>query len=122
VAGDVLDYAGFFMPDNAMPYDEAAFEKRLVKAPAAKALLADYVTELPSIEPFEPAALEAHLKAFVERKGVKLGDVVHAIRVAITGKAIGFGLFDALSILGREHSMQRIKRALALAQNKTAPT
>jgi glutamyl-tRNA synthetase len=122
VAGDILDYAEFFLPDDAMPYDWAALEKRLVKATAAKELLAEYVTELTSVEPFKAAALEAHLKAFVERKGVKLGDLVHAIRVSITGKAIGFGLFDALSILGREHSMQRIKRALALAQNKTAPT
>jgi glutamyl-tRNA synthetase len=122
VAGDVLDYAEFFVADDAMPYDEAAFEKRISKAPAAKELLAEYAAELPSVEPFEAEALETHLKAFVDRKGVKLGDLVHAVRVAITGKSVGFGLFDALAILGRECCVKRIERALTLAENKTAPT
>ena len=28
IAGDILDYAGFFLPDDRLPYDEQAFEKR----------------------------------------------------------------------------------------------
>jgi glutamyl-tRNA synthetase len=70
---------------------------------------------LAGVEPFEPAALEAHLKDFVERKGVKIGDLVHAVRVAVTGKVVGFGLFDALAILGRERCERRIKQALELS-------
>jgi len=42
-------------------------------------------------------------------------DIVHAVRVAVTGKAVGFGLFDTLAILGRERCLARIDRALALA-------
>jgi glutamyl-tRNA synthetase len=44
-----------------------------------------------------------------------MGDLVHAVRVGITGKAVGFGLFDALAILGRERNVRRIERALALS-------
>jgi glutamyl-tRNA synthetase len=34
------------------------------------------------------------------------------LRVAVTGKAVGFGLFESLAILGREHALARIDRAL----------
>jgi glutamyl-tRNA synthetase len=114
MAGDVLDYSEFYVADDAMEYDLAAVEKRITKPAGAKELLAAYAAELSSVEPFDAATLETHLKGFIERRGVKIGDLVHAVRVAITGKAVGFGLFEALAILGRERCERRIARALAL--------
>ena len=51
---------------------------------------------------------------FVAANGIKIGDIVHAVRVAVTGKAVGFGLFDTLAILGRERCLARIDRALEI--------
>ena len=107
--GGVLDVA-----DEALPYDAATVEKRITKPENAKPLLKAYAAELASAEPFEPTAIEAHLKEFVERQGVKIGDLVHAVRVAISGKGVGFGLFETLAILGRERCVRRIERALTL--------
>jgi glutamyl-tRNA synthetase len=45
---------------------------------------------------------------------VKVGDLVHAVRVAVTGKTVGPGLYDCLAILGRERSLTRLERALPL--------
>lgn len=115
MAGDVLDYAEFFVADDQVTYEMPAVEKRIAKPAGAKDLLAAYAAELASVEPFEPPALEAHLKDFVERRGVKIGEVVHAVRVAVTGKTVGFGLFDALAILGRERCERRIAQAIKLA-------
>ena len=42
---------------------------------------------------------------------------MHAVRVAVTGKAVGFGLFDTLAILGRERCLARIDRAVQMAEN-----
>jgi glutamyl-tRNA synthetase len=53
------------------------------------------------------------LRAFVEAEGIKIGDVIHAIRVAVTGKSTGPGLFDCLALLGRMRCLARIDRALA---------
>jgi glutamyl-tRNA synthetase len=39
---------------------------------------------------------------------------VHAIRVAVTGKTVGPGLYDCLAILGREQSGARLEKALPL--------
>ena len=112
VAGDVLDYADFFLPDDQLPYDEKAFEKRLRKPPEAVELLTELQAELATAEPFDAATLEALMHRFVETQEIKIGQVIHALRVAVTGKAVGFGMFDTLSILGRERCLSRIERAL----------
>ena len=39
--------------------------------------------------------------------------MIHALRVAVTGKSVGFGMFETLEILGRDSSLARIDRALA---------
>ena len=61
---------------------------------------------------FDAASLDKLMQDFVQAEGIQIGQVIHALRVAVTGKAIGFGLFDALAILGKEHSLARIDRAL----------
>jgi glutamyl-tRNA synthetase len=112
VAGDILAYADFFLVD-VPPLEEAAVQLRLAK-PGVRRLLADYAAAVRAVEPFEPAALEEALKQVVEAAGVKVGDLVHAVRVAVTGKTVGPGLYDCLAILGRERSLDRLERALPL--------
>jgi glutamyl-tRNA synthetase len=112
VAGDILAYADFFLVD-APAMDEAAVSQRLGK-PGTQSLLAAYAAALRSIDCFEPPALEAALKRVVEEAGMKVGDLIHAVRVAVTGRTVGPGLYDCLAILGRERSLARLDRALPL--------
>ena len=113
VAGDILNYADFFfIPDDQIVFDEKDLAKR-VAAPAQKELLGKFRDALAAAEPFEPAALEETLKQFVVSQGVKVGDLVHTLRVAVTGKSVGPGVYDCLAILGREACLARIERALA---------
>ncbi|HEY3392955.1 MAG TPA: glutamate--tRNA ligase [Lacipirellulaceae bacterium] len=118
VAGDILDYEDFFQTDDCLQYDEQALEKRLIKPAEARELLRKFRTDLAEVEPFTAERLERLLQAFVEAQGIKAGDIVHAVRVAVTGKAVGFGLFETLAILGRERSLARIDRALEIASSK----
>jgi glutamyl-tRNA synthetase len=112
-AGDILAYADFFfLPDDTFPYDEKDFEKRL-KAPGASELLTKFKARLAEVEPFEVEPLEQMLKQFVETEGLKLGDVVHPVRVAVSGKGVGPGLYDCLALLGKAACLRRIDRALA---------
>jgi glutamyl-tRNA synthetase len=113
VAGDVLDYADFFLPADRVPYDEAAFDKRIKQPAEAAGLLAAFRDRLKTQEPFDAPALERLLHDFVAAEGIQAGQIIHALRVALTGKAVGFGLFDCLAIVGREDCVARIDRALA---------
>lgn len=112
VFSDILEARDFFVADDQLDYDETAFKKRLCVDGAAERL-ARFRGHLAQAEPFESAALEEALRAFVESEGIKTGDVIHAIRVAVTGKSTGPGLFDCLAILGRKRCLARIDRALA---------
>jgi glutamyl-tRNA synthetase len=116
IAADILEFDYlFFMKDYPLRYDEKAFEKRIAKVPGAHELLAAFRNELASVEPFTAKRLEQIMHAFVEKHGIKIGDIIHAVRVAVTGKPVGFGLFDTLAILGRERCLARIDRALEIA-------
>lgn len=114
-AGDILEYREFFVPDDQLEYDEKAFTKRITKPEEAAGLLRDYLAELSGVEPFEPAAIEASLQAFLAARELKIGQIIHALRVAVTGKAVGFGVYETLAILGRDRCVARIERALSLA-------
>lgn len=113
VAGDILSYADFFFA-SALEYDEDAFAKRVRKAGAPE-LLAALGERLATVEPFEPTPLEAAVQEFVASQGIKIGDIIHAIRIAATGKAVGPGLYDCLAILGKDVTLARIDQALARA-------
>ncbi len=114
VAGDILNFEDFFAADSHLHYDQAALDKRLRKPAAARELLTKFRDALANAEAFNAPHLEQMTHAFVEVNGIKLGDIVHAVRVAVTGKAVGFGLFDTLAILGRKRCLARIDRALEI--------
>ena len=64
---------------------------------------------------FDPASIETALRAVAEARGVKAASLIHASRVAVTGKAISPGLFDVLALLGRMRVHERLAAASRLA-------
>lgn len=108
---DVLQYGAFFFRDPV--YDPQAVEKRLKKE-GSQEVLREAASLLKEVEPFTADKLEATVKAFCEQRGVKLGDVNHVLRVATTGVMVGPGVFEILSILGRDESLRRIETAMKL--------
>ncbi len=113
MAGDILQFDDFFVDDDQLEYDEKGFEKRLVKPTEAGHLLNELVKVLSATDDFSAENLECVIKGFCEAMEIKIGQIIHALRVAVTGKTSGFGMFDTLSILGRERSLNRIRSSLA---------
>jgi glutamyl-tRNA synthetase len=115
VAGDVLDYADFFLPDEELPYDDRAFEKYVRKPPGP-----DLVRKLrglvASAEPFDAETLKRLVGDFAQTENAKPGPISQTLRVAVTGKDVGFGTYETLAILGRQRCLARIDRALGMVQ------
>ena len=61
-----------------------------------------------ALDTFDPASTEAVLRAVAEGRGVKAGVLIHAVRVAVTGKTVSPGLFEMLSLLGRNRVRTRL--------------
>jgi glutamyl-tRNA synthetase len=118
VAGDILDYDDFFVADEALRYDEKAFEKRIGKPDEAIGLLKEFRERLATTEAVDGASLETLLKGWVESRQIKIGQIIHALRVAVTGKGAGFGMFDTLAILGPDKCLARIDFACQRAAQR----
>jgi glutamyl-tRNA synthetase len=63
---------------------------------------------------FESEELEPPLRALAEARGWKAGDLFMAIRVAVTGRTATPPLFETLVALGRDRTLARLDRALAV--------
>ena len=120
VAADIVKYSEFFTNDTDFPYDPKAFSKRLQSEGSAERLLA-FREVLESLSQFDAETIEAGMHDFVATNDIKISAIIHAVRIAVTGKAVGFGLFEGMSVLGRNACLVRIDRALALANNKDTP-
>ena len=66
----------------------------------------------------DDAAAEEFIKQQAEKNGVKLGDLMMPLRVAITGSRVSPPLFGSLRLLGAETSLARVRRALCLLEAK----
>ncbi len=111
VAGDILTYADFFFREP-LEYDESAVAKHL-RQPYSHERLTAVREALENVEEFNVAAIEKSIGKLLAERQWKLGDIVHILRVAVTGKAVGPGLFDCLAILGKPRTLARLDASLA---------
>lgn len=112
MAGDILDFDDFWLDDDKLQFNEKAWQKRMVKPDNAGFLIGELLKVLSSVPEYTADELEITIKQFCETQEIKIGDIIHALRVCVTGKAAGFGMFDTLAILGREKVVNRITIAL----------
>lgn len=117
VAGDIVDYLEFFVADEALKYGEQALRSTLADA-TVRERLARLRERLSGEQEWKAPALERCLAGFVAAEGIRVKDIIHALRVAVTGKTTGFGMFDAMAILGRDSCLARIERALTASGSR----
>ena len=109
---DILKFQEFFTEDDQIEYEPKAFKKRIVKPENAVELLAKLADYLEQASVQSSGEFDRVVHEFVEQQEIQIGQIIHALRVAITGKAAGVGLFDAMAILGKESCVARIRRAI----------
>ncbi|MBO5905311.1 MAG: glutamate--tRNA ligase [Kiritimatiellae bacterium] len=96
----------FFSDDFEM--DEKAVDKRL-KKDGVKAILIDLVERFKAAPEWNAIALENLVKELSQGNG--MGPWVHPIRVAVSGRGEGIGLFEMLQLLGRDKTLERLMNA-----------
>jgi glutamyl-tRNA synthetase len=65
-----------------------------------------------------PDRLLETVKAAAESRGMKLGDAMQPVRVALTGGTVSEPVNELLAVVGRDESLARIRAALARAQDE----
>lgn len=103
-----------FVDNDAYEYDPKALKKVLQKNEGAGFdVLADLREQLASCR-WDVSALEEWMMDYCEKKELGMGKVAQPIRVAVTGGMVSPFIFDTLVLLGKEKTLTRIDRCLAL--------
>ena len=66
---------------------------------------------------FDIETVEKSYRDLIDELGIKGGDIIHPTRLALSGKTVGPGLFDIISILGKEKCIERINKAIDYIKN-----
>jgi nondiscriminating glutamyl-tRNA synthetase len=109
---DVPRLTDFLLWDE-YEYRAEAVDKVLRQA-GAMDILGELAKRLETLQPFDAASIEALCKALAKERGVKNGATFHPLRVAVSGRTEGPSLFHMVEYLGRERSLERIRRAQTL--------
>ena len=103
-------YGGFYFKDG-ITYDPEAAKKSFV--PENKPRLEKLRDAFAKTNPFDATNIEAALKATATELGVKVGVLVHPVRLACTGNPNGPSLYHLLEVIGKEKALGRIEKAMA---------
>ncbi len=100
-----------FLESGQIKYDEKAVRKVLLKGDGLS-FLKVVREKLAAIEQLTPENVEALLRGLAEEKGVGLGKIAQPLRVALCGTTISLPIFDAVVMLGKEKTLERIDNTL----------
>lgn len=88
-------------------YEPDAVAKHL-SAPGLRDHLEALAAALGQVEPFTEATVEAAVRELAASRGLKAGALIHATRVAMTGRTTSPGIFEVLVLLGRSRTLDRL--------------
>ncbi len=104
----------YFLKDE-IEYEEKSVEKYLDEK--GKKVISELLPYLENCPSFEKETLENSLRKFFEEKKYKTKDVFHPLRVAVSGRMRGPGIFELLEFLGKERVIKRIKKIIEEEKN-----
>ncbi|KKL52494.1 hypothetical protein LCGC14_2284900 [marine sediment metagenome] len=112
---DIFEEANFFV-DNNFDYDSVAVDKRL-KKDYVPLLLKEIRRRVEQLSPFSEETLEGMARNLSKDFSLTTGQVFHPLRVSLTGKMKGPGLFELAVVLGKKEVLRRIDRTLEMLEN-----
>ena len=104
---DFPDWADFFFLKD-ITLDPAAQEKHLNKDLSKEFRL--FIERLDALDKFDIVTIEEAFRKMVAELGVEAKTLIHPIRVALTGKTVGPGLFEVIYYLGKERTKERLSK------------
>jgi len=102
---DFIDWADFFFVEE-IKIDPLAQEKFLSKDLSNEFKL--FIAELEGLSNFSVENIEKSFRDLVAKLNIEAKVLIHPLRVALTGKTIGPGLFELIYHLGLERTKRRL--------------
>lgn len=112
---DIVKAKYFFTDD--FEYEEKALRKYLNDASVTR--VKEFKILLESLNNFKAKSIEDSLRNFCAEKGLKPKDLIHPLRVYITGTEAGPGLFETMELIGKDSCIKRISRTIEKYDQRT---
>ncbi|MFZ5569128.1 MAG: glutamate--tRNA ligase [Thermodesulfobacteriota bacterium] len=94
---------------DEFPVEPEALEKYVLSQDSLIGCLAELGRRMECLEPFVAETLEALIRDAAAEFGLKIGALVNAVRVAVTGQSVGPGFLECLMCIGRRRTAERLK-------------
>ena len=111
----------YFFEDEIWLDTAEVMQKGMTEISTASAL-ESAAAALESAEPFEAESLEQRFRALCEELELKPRQLFGALRVSLTARRVAPPLFDTIVAIGRDKSINRIRRAAARLSDSSART
>jgi glutamyl-tRNA synthetase len=108
--GDFVSVGRFFFADS-VEFDQQAVAKHL-RVDGMGDHLAALDSAFAALTSFDVVSVEEALRGVAASRGVKPAALIHAVRVALTGRTVSPGLFEVAALLGRERTRARLRAAM----------
>jgi glutamyl-tRNA synthetase len=102
---ELIDSAYYIFADRPLEIDPKA---AALLTPENRELIGKVSVALEAVKDWTAGTTEAALRAFADQNGLKLGAVAQPLRAALTGRTTSPGIFDVLTVLGREECLARL--------------
>lgn len=108
---EVAEAAEYFFVDE-FSYEEKGVKKHFFK-PGVARLLEHAVQRLAQLHSFDIKTVEETYRSLSAELDVGTGELIHPTRLALSGRTMGPGLFDIMEILGKEKTINRLRKAIS---------
>ena len=101
----------FLVEDAELALEPAAAAKHLTAE--VKPVLGRLASAVEASAPQDAAAAELLVRTTAAQAGIKAAALIHATRVALTGRTVSAGLFELMTVMGPERVARRLHRAVS---------
>ena len=108
---EIPELTAFFFIDELDYEPSLLIVKKMDRESSVQALEAAR-QRITALQTFDTASLEAVLRPLAAEMGLKTGQLFGTLRVAVTGRTVAPPLFETMSVLGKELSLERVGAAL----------
>jgi glutamyl-tRNA synthetase len=108
---DIWEQTDFFFKAPEI-YDQDVIKKRWQET--TPLILEELISVIRGITDFSSSAAETTIKEWIDKKGYNTGVVMNAFRLVVVGAARGPHMFDIISWIGKEETINRMEKGISV--------
>lgn len=103
---EIPDFAGYMFAPPAHFDEHYALQYGTEEM---RQLVSGLLPKFELLDDFTASSIQAVAKEHSKEEGVKMGQIINPLRLMLTGKPVGAGIFETMELLGKDECMNRIR-------------